>query len=290
MESIHCAEEMSNIEQGLAMERPKIRHSHSKSDVLAKRFYGSLDELAKRFYPRKSYSQQVVFLEEEKLSDSSFNSKTEVFQANPKMTLKEFSLLVKLRKTRHTAAAVWLKNLYQKFIKIQIRFQNPRPLFTEKNEGKKFQIELIQSLEAILTTAPCTLNEQDLQIFVSLMEILREMEVLDKKSFKAMGMAYLNYCLQQQFRYEQDFFESLVEIEASDKKEVIMKEELTNQQEHLKPDFTVVVQCVICFDELRNCLYLPCKHLLTCESCSQKCDYCPCCRSKITEKIKVYMS
>ena len=47
-------------------------------------------------------------------------------------------------------------------------------------------------------------------------------------------------------------------------------------------------KCRICYDEIKDITFLPCKHLLTCNKCYNKFNTCPVCRENIKETIKVY--
>lgn len=46
-------------------------------------------------------------------------------------------------------------------------------------------------------------------------------------------------------------------------------------------------QCVICLSQTLEILYMPCRHFVACQSCSDRLNKCPICRSNITSKIKV---
>lgn len=48
--------------------------------------------------------------------------------------------------------------------------------------------------------------------------------------------------------------------------------------------------CSICFDERSNTLFLPCKHLACCQTCSEQLLRCHICRVEIVEKITAYLS
>ena len=48
--------------------------------------------------------------------------------------------------------------------------------------------------------------------------------------------------------------------------------------------------CVICFENAKNCLLKPCRHIATCMECSQLVHECPICRSQITKKSKVFIA
>ncbi len=46
-----------------------------------------------------------------------------------------------------------------------------------------------------------------------------------------------------------------------------------------------ILNCVICWNEQKNVLIMPCKHICTCEGCSNKLKTCPICRGQITKMI-----
>jgi len=48
------------------------------------------------------------------------------------------------------------------------------------------------------------------------------------------------------------------------------------------------IQCVICTDQERNTLLLPCKHFIACRECTLQCNgKCPLCRTVITQMVSV---
>lgn len=47
--------------------------------------------------------------------------------------------------------------------------------------------------------------------------------------------------------------------------------------------------CIICYSDKRNVLFMNCKHLICCDTCSEKIKNCPICRKTIVEKIKVFV-
>lgn len=49
-------------------------------------------------------------------------------------------------------------------------------------------------------------------------------------------------------------------------------------------------ECNICFENHKNILFLPCKHLCCCESCAKKVNLCPMCNTKINSKEKIYIT
>ena len=48
--------------------------------------------------------------------------------------------------------------------------------------------------------------------------------------------------------------------------------------------------CVICMEEPRCMLLLPCAHLCLCESCAAQCKTCPICRDEVAEHKKTFSS
>lgn len=211
-------------------------------------------------------------------------------------TSKEYMLLQKINATKNSDMSAWLKDLYRAVLKIQIMLKSPKKLFSDKDEGLTFQEELSQMLETILSQTPSSLKERDLEVFVSLMEILREMDVLKVSNYQKLGIAYLSCCFKLNIRYEQDFLDSLLAL--LDKKELILmlqeqfrtKTPKSTAKKALNEifDYSDMVLCVICQEHLRKILFNPCKHFITCENCASKCSICPVCRGKIVEKSAIY--
>ena len=46
--------------------------------------------------------------------------------------------------------------------------------------------------------------------------------------------------------------------------------------------------CGICLSFKKTIVFLPCKHIYSCEKCSVSLTKCPLCRTEIIEKIKIY--
>eukprot|EP00667_Euglena_gracilis_P005624 EG_transcript_5665 len=49
-----------------------------------------------------------------------------------------------------------------------------------------------------------------------------------------------------------------------------------------------VQECVICMETPRDCLLMPCRHLVVCYSCGQLTEACPVCRAAVEVKIQVF--
>lgn len=48
------------------------------------------------------------------------------------------------------------------------------------------------------------------------------------------------------------------------------------------------VECLICFDESRDTIFLPCGHLGVCTRCAARVTRCPVCKATIVQRITVY--
>ena len=59
----------------------------------------------------------------------------------------------------------------------------------------------------------------------------------------------------------------------------------TNRQESCQS--TEPPKCATCLTLDKSILFLPCKHIFCCETCSEKLENCPICRTEISEKIKI---
>eukprot|EP00669_Euglena_mutabilis_P010801 TRINITY_DN5509_c0_g1_i1.p2 TRINITY_DN5509_c0_g1~~TRINITY_DN5509_c0_g1_i1.p2 ORF type:complete len:148 (+),score=24.54 TRINITY_DN5509_c0_g1_i1:658-1101(+) len=49
-------------------------------------------------------------------------------------------------------------------------------------------------------------------------------------------------------------------------------------------------ECVVCLDRQRDCLLMPCRHLVVCQTCGDKLGDCPVCRTAVALKIRVFTS
>lgn len=48
--------------------------------------------------------------------------------------------------------------------------------------------------------------------------------------------------------------------------------------------------CLLCSDNERHMVFLPCKHTVSCLECSRKLNYCPVCRGFIRGAVRIYLS
>jgi len=51
-----------------------------------------------------------------------------------------------------------------------------------------------------------------------------------------------------------------------------------------------IPECIVCMDAPRQILLVPCNHVDVCESCSEKIEQCPSCRTPIESRSKVFLS
>jgi hypothetical protein len=61
------------------------------------------------------------------------------------------------------------------------------------------------------------------------------------------------------------------------------RNDLTNKIEEDSDDQDL---CIICMDNKKSIVFLPCTHMHTCQECSNQLDNCPVCRGNILKKIK----
>ena len=72
-------------------------------------------------------------------------------------------------------------------------------------------------------------------------------------------------------------------------------EKLKTENKNLKEEVQRLIDdrtCIICMDNEILYLFLPCKHLVSCENCAQNAALkeCPLCRKVIQKRLKTYMS
>ena len=73
-------------------------------------------------------------------------------------------------------------------------------------------------------------------------------------------------------------------------------DELLKVKQHLTKSFEVIRLledrpdfCVVCTEQKRTVLYLPCKHCVTCSNCASFMEECPVCRCPIADKMNIFL-
>jgi len=62
------------------------------------------------------------------------------------------------------------------------------------------------------------------------------------------------------------------------------------QAEKIREEFQTTQDCCcICQDKNKSILFLPCRHMCTCSTCSASVESCPICRKTITQKIEAFL-
>ena len=75
------------------------------------------------------------------------------------------------------------------------------------------------------------------------------------------------------------------ETDVTPSEELYNVKELQKQNETLKSNIT----CKVCMDNKVGMLFLPCRHLICCEPCSDSVIQCPLCRQRIVGTIKAFL-
>ncbi len=89
------------------------------------------------------------------------------------------------------------------------------------------------------------------------------------------------FCFKQIATEKNNFDNEYVEIHSSIPRNQLT--ELDEQSTKNKP-----MECIICYDRLKNIIFLPCAHLSCCFQCSASVADCPICRTKIEASIRTY--
>jgi hypothetical protein len=63
-------------------------------------------------------------------------------------------------------------------------------------------------------------------------------------------------------------------------------EELIEMKKDIE-NFKYERSCKICFENFTNRVFLPCGHLVCCDICSGKVEYCPVCRKVIIARVTI---
>eukprot|EP01006_Ploeotia_vitrea_P011874 TRINITY_DN31544_c0_g1_i1.p1 TRINITY_DN31544_c0_g1~~TRINITY_DN31544_c0_g1_i1.p1 ORF type:complete len:439 (+),score=23.65 TRINITY_DN31544_c0_g1_i1:49-1365(+) len=183
----------------------------------------------------------------------------------------------------HTTRQEWdeilnkLNNVWTQNETLAWRDEQHEDTILQMQERIMYLSETVQSLErerdtfrASLAAAETTLRERDRTC------VAHEQEIAELKQFKASVKERLIPTAQEQ--------KQLSAAELDDEIEKMQAQIGTMQQ--LRKEGTL---CVICFENPKEVVFLPCKHLCACSKCSSKLDSCPECRANIAERIKPYM-
>lgn len=66
-------------------------------------------------------------------------------------------------------------------------------------------------------------------------------------------------------------------------------QENQRHHQHARGERELERECVICKDERKVIVFIPCGHLCSCEACASSLSECPVCRAQTTLKCKTYM-
>lgn len=73
----------------------------------------------------------------------------------------------------------------------------------------------------------------------------------------------------------------------SKKKKKISGDQIEKMKEDIEA-YRTEMTCKVCLENLTDRVFLPCSHLICCESCSNKLRYCPMCRAKIMGLVTIH--
>jgi len=127
----------------------------------------------------------------------------------------------------------------------------------------KVMRELIEEQRHIIANSPNIMNE----INNKACELIKKDMLMDKNILLACKKKVLEQVIE--------------EI----KKSFSLDDEIKRVREEMK-----MPACVICMDNSRNILLLPCNHLVLCNVCADKCTKCPVCRAIIGKKNIIILS
>jgi len=128
---------------------------------------------------------------------------------------------------------------------------------------------------------------QEHQNHIELRRLRTELEEKDKMIQKLKNTAKKN---EKEFNEREREYESKLEsldgqINKSDRKSKKYKEKYHKYSE--------IYTCVICFSEMRCCVFLPCSHMVTCAKCTEEVKVtgsCPMCLQKIVTVVNVFIN
>lgn len=65
-------------------------------------------------------------------------------------------------------------------------------------------------------------------------------------------------------------------------------DDFKNDKDIMTSDELIISGCIVCCNNKRNVLFMNCKHMLCCDTCSEKINECPICKTNIIKKIKIF--
>ena len=127
---------------------------------------------------------------------------------------------------------------------------------------------------------------QDLPVEAKLDALYSKFEK-EKEELKQQSKAHLIQLVNEKLKNDESSKRLKHEMQKYKKLELENKH-LKNENERLLDDRT----CIICMDKEILYLFMPCKHLVSCENCAQNPSVkeCPVCRKTIQKRLKTYMS
>lgn len=234
-------------------------------------------------------------------------------QLQPSSDLQEIDFCAELAQTKNAFFGFWKNNLFNLLEQILDEPQEHKALMKEweKNESikDKFQSMLCNMLrELFLQFSPRQELSQTVnpESFFTLLHHLADRKILSQEQAEDL----VNFSTELFFVDSEDAEKpqesSLMQMDIEKPSEEAKIGELQKQeassmlqetdllgeskQQIEEVNLTDKEVCVICMSGARAYLYLPCKHLLTCENCKSKCQICPVCQTAIKEAIKIYWS
>lgn len=85
------------------------------------------------------------------------------------------------------------------------------------------------------------------------------------------------------------FSSSTKNLKQENKKLKLQIKEEQQKSQDLIDNLDTNIICVVCFDNIKNILAIPCNHICLCNTCRLQIDTCPLCRVKIEKYCMVYL-
>ena len=146
----------------------------------------------------------------------------------------------------------------------------------DENTAQKIRMEEAMIENAVSGKEVESLKEQFFRMKDYLQEINEEIGLLRGDSDAVAEITNVGECE----RLEKILKNSLMKIE--ERKSGLIADALNKTSDEQK-------MCVVCIDQDKSVLLLPCRHVCVCKLCSRQLDTCPVCRTHIDDKINVFM-